>query len=1530
MAWCEKTGFALPSRPAPVSCFTRRAFRAALLAGTALVSVASAVTAARAGDLASLALPTGGQVTAGQAAISQNGAAMTVTQSSPKAILTWQGFDIGKQASVTFNQPDASSMALNRVVAGNASRIEGQLSANGQVILVNPNGVVFGAGATVNVGGLVASALDIADADFLTGNLAFQRGGATGAVVNHGTITAGYAALLGSQLANDGLIEATLSTVALASGEAVVLSLSGNNLVGVAVQPSTVAALIQAGGITRADNGGKVLVTAAAANAVLGGAINADGVIAADSLTSKGGKVSLSAGGPITLSGAQITATGTTGGGAISIGDASTASVTVDAASRFNASATVQGSGGSLRVDSQNTAFHGRAAATGGAQGGDGGQVETSGARLDIASALVDVGAPHGKVGSWLLDPIDFVVDANAATAIDNGLANGDVTIRTTASGNTVTGAAASSGANPGCNGDIVVAAPISWTSGQALTLDAYHSVQVNAAVSGSGTNASGTNASGTGAGLVITTNDGGSGGSLSFGGGGSVTLPTSGRLMVGGHGYTLINNLQAVGSTGFYALASDIAAGSVTPIGLNDGSPINFTGTLEGLGHNITGLTINDSSHSNLGLFSVIGSGGVVRDLTLSGNVTAGSNVANVGLLAGTNRGVINNVGATARITFGSSVNGVGGLVGQNYGTILQSYALGSISGGYAAYNIGGLAGRNTNIGALIAQSFANTAITVGDNADFNAVPAAGVGGLVGAADFDLDATYPFVAGSPNALQGGSIVQSYAGGSIVAGNRASNIGGLVGVAGGFDSYGDTFGSVILTSYSTTSIRTGPWANAVGGLVGFGMPAMVQCYASGSIVVGAGSHYVGGLAGFVTDAKGTDAAYYNWTAPMPVSAGNFWDPAASGMTVGFGGNAGITMPVAVSGAAAYAQSTYTGAGWSFGNSAGGSGVWAMVDGYTRPMLAWEYSPVITNAHQLQLMSLAPSANYTLGSNIDLGTTANPSEVWNPTTGFVPIGFSTTGNNASPTPFTGTFDGQGHAITSLSMTFPGMNALGLFSSIGNGGSVRNLTLSGSVTDGSNGSNIGLLAGVNSGMVTNVSTSGNITVGNNASNVGGLVGDNNGGRVSASFASGSVSVGSGATGIGGLIGNNENGAIVQATYATGSVGAGSGSQNVGGLVGANDGTSSIDQSYATGLVAADATPTNVGGLVGSNSGSVTSSYWDMASTGQATSAAGTGLAVTDNWGTVGPQADTTWTSSGNWHFVDGKRYPLLAAFNGGARNPTPAPTVAPTPAPTAAPTPAPTVAPTPAPTDAPTPAPTVAPTPAPTEAPTPAPTVAPTPAPTDAPTPAPTDAPTPAPTDAPTPAPTVAPTPAPTVAPTPAPTVAPTVAPTPAPTTAPTPAPTPAPTAAPSPAPTVAPTPAPTVAPTPTDLTPALPTPGPTAPISPARPVIPVADAGADDPATQAIFAPLSATYEGQAETGEPRRELSMSQRNPAEATASRPTPETPTQCATDHGPSQTCSSVPAELRKVLGLAGNLGWIVQFNDESVAIPSGTPED
>src|SRR5690554_5821111 len=120
-------------------------------------------------------LPTGGQVMAGQADIQQSTARMDITQHSDKAIIHWQGFDIGAQAQVNFAQPSVNSVALNRVNAGNASQIYGQLNANGQVFLLNPNGIVFGQGSQVNVGGLVASTLDMTNQDFLDGTLRLDR-----------------------------------------------------------------------------------------------------------------------------------------------------------------------------------------------------------------------------------------------------------------------------------------------------------------------------------------------------------------------------------------------------------------------------------------------------------------------------------------------------------------------------------------------------------------------------------------------------------------------------------------------------------------------------------------------------------------------------------------------------------------------------------------------------------------------------------------------------------------------------------------------------------------------------------------------------------------------------------------------------------------------------------------------------------------------------------------------------------------------------------------------------------------------------------------------------------------------------------------------------------------------------------------------------------------------------------------------------------------------------------------------------------
>jgi filamentous hemagglutinin family protein len=115
-------------------------------------------------------LPTGGQVVSGQAAIAVDSSRMDVSQTTRSAIVNWNTFNIGSQARVNFNQPDSSSVVLNRVLGGNGSTILGQMTANGNVFLVDPAGIIFAPGARVDVGGLVASSLGISDSNFLAGS----------------------------------------------------------------------------------------------------------------------------------------------------------------------------------------------------------------------------------------------------------------------------------------------------------------------------------------------------------------------------------------------------------------------------------------------------------------------------------------------------------------------------------------------------------------------------------------------------------------------------------------------------------------------------------------------------------------------------------------------------------------------------------------------------------------------------------------------------------------------------------------------------------------------------------------------------------------------------------------------------------------------------------------------------------------------------------------------------------------------------------------------------------------------------------------------------------------------------------------------------------------------------------------------------------------------------------------------------------------------------------------------------------------
>ncbi|MEK7753887.1 MAG: filamentous hemagglutinin N-terminal domain-containing protein, partial [Acidobacteriota bacterium] len=239
------------------------------------------------------ALPTGGQVAAGTATVSQpNAQTMQIDQGSQKAILNWNSFSIGSSEWVRFNQPNASAVALNRVLGNNPSEIFGRLTANGQVFLVNPSGVLFAPGASVDVGGIAASTLGITDANFLAGNYVFTNGGSAGSVVNQGTINSlsGYVALFGPSVRNDGLIAARLGTAALAAGDRVSLDMVGDGLITVHVDQAALNASVVNKGSIQAD-GGNVILSARSANALLDTVINSEGTIRAQSLVERNGSI---------------------------------------------------------------------------------------------------------------------------------------------------------------------------------------------------------------------------------------------------------------------------------------------------------------------------------------------------------------------------------------------------------------------------------------------------------------------------------------------------------------------------------------------------------------------------------------------------------------------------------------------------------------------------------------------------------------------------------------------------------------------------------------------------------------------------------------------------------------------------------------------------------------------------------------------------------------------------------------------------------------------------------------------------------------------------------------------------------------------------------------------------------------------------------------------------------------------------------------------------------------------------------------
>ena len=232
----------------------RQRVAASVAASLLVVSLAGSVSAA----------PTGGQISAGQGAIAQQAAVTTITQASNKLAINWKSFNIAANEKVRFLQPSASAIALNRVLGSNASQIYGQLSANGKVFLLNPNGVLFAKGSRVDAAGLVASTMRISDADFMAGKYTFTAGG-SGSVVNQGELVAadgGYIALLAPEVRNEGLIAAKLGTVAVGAGSQATLDISNEDKIVLTVNQAAVNAAIENKHLIQAD-GGQVIMSVA-------------------------------------------------------------------------------------------------------------------------------------------------------------------------------------------------------------------------------------------------------------------------------------------------------------------------------------------------------------------------------------------------------------------------------------------------------------------------------------------------------------------------------------------------------------------------------------------------------------------------------------------------------------------------------------------------------------------------------------------------------------------------------------------------------------------------------------------------------------------------------------------------------------------------------------------------------------------------------------------------------------------------------------------------------------------------------------------------------------------------------------------------------------------------------------------------------------------------------------------------------------------------------------------------------------------
>lgn len=468
------------------------------------------------------------QQTVGATISNPNAHTTNVNQSANNAYIQAGGFNIAAQDSVKVFQPSNTSNLLIQVTGYDPSAILGQLQANGRVFLSNPNGVLFGAGARIDVGSLVATNLSMDTDEFMRNRVRlFDRGNSRGSVVNAGSIKAdGTVALVGTEVSNLGSIEA--SRVGLAALSEVVVDVEGDGLIFFQMSGARAGAKLHQLGNIKAD-GGLVELRAEARGAAADTVLNMDGIIQARSIGSRNGRVIIDGGstgitkvtGTIDVQGTEagetggtvkvlgdrvalggtalIDASGDAGGGTVLIGgnyqgggsERRASHTRVADGATVKADALRDGDGGTVVVWADGTtAFQGLIQARGGAEGGNGGTVEVSGKQQLAFWGVVDASAVRGALGTLLLDPDNIFVISDAATPTGTLAASfADVDAGSTGVSGTYSVRASAINASTAditlaANNNITVSAAITRnTAGKVLTMTAGNNITVDAAI---------------------------------------------------------------------------------------------------------------------------------------------------------------------------------------------------------------------------------------------------------------------------------------------------------------------------------------------------------------------------------------------------------------------------------------------------------------------------------------------------------------------------------------------------------------------------------------------------------------------------------------------------------------------------------------------------------------------------------------------------------------------------------------------------------------------------------------------------------------------------------------------------------------------------------------------------------------------------------------------------------------------------------------------------------------------------------------